>query len=149
MKKITNLFLVCAALLLAVSAFGQSPTPFGTPAPEGVTVVDTTALVTIALGVSGIVSTIFLTFIRNKFELSSTTTYFIYMAASAAIAFGVTYFNGGWNSGSIASSFAVVFAVGQAVYQSLIKGSEFGELGNTGDPPSATNESAVLEERSE
>lgn len=129
-----------AIFSMAFIIFAQDATPTPTPSGNGSTPVDTGALINIALGVSGIFSSVILTFIRNKFNLSSLAVYFLYLLSAAGIAFAVTYFQGGFSFGDIAASFAVVFTVGQAVYQSLIKGTTFGEIGNRGNPPSDTNE---------
>lgn len=122
-------------LLLVAVAFGQQ-----VPDPDPVNVVDTGALINIALGVSGVISSVVLTWVRNKFNLSSLSVYVLYLSVSAAIAFGVTYTKGALDFSNLASSFAVIFTVGQAVYQSMIKGTLIGEIGNRSDPPSITNE---------
>lgn len=138
-NKIFGLLAVVLAVFIGF-AFAQTPTPL--VVSENVT--DTTVLTSIALGIAGIVSSVVLVYVRNKFELSSTLTYFLYLIVSAAIAAGVVFYKTGYNNDNLGESIAIIFIVGQAVYQTLIKGTSFAEIGNVGDPPSEVNETTVL-----
>lgn len=130
--RLVFLFTLSFMLLATVSVFAQEVLPSVSPTLTGSVPVSTTeapvpivTITTAALAVTGVVASLFMTFLKGRLNLSGTTSFFVYVGISAAIAVGVTLYFGAFNSKDFGATFAILFAVGQAVYQSFVKNTQF------------------------